>query len=328
MLRKMTFALTLSVCIMGLYTQSLKADQSNNSDAESLLTWNYDAAAVPVTDRERTIAVSAAATGEPQKKMHVKHRSSEKEGFIAPTLDGPWRFTFASWGWLPDVPIKIKLGDKEVDIPLDLGKIIDDLQFTAMLDFEVRKGSFGIYATPIFIFLEDSEHVQGPLRSHKVTVNDNAYLTDFGLSYELGRWHLGKKPDSPAVTVEPFAGARWLIDEIKIKISPGGPFHPGKRTFNPDIDFIAPVVGVRTFWDVTEHWNFRAEGDYGGFNTDHLKETWNVLGIVGYRFRPKKHKNLAINLFAGYRYLYARYKKVAELEVAVKGPLIGIGFEF
>jgi hypothetical protein len=52
---------------------------------------------------------------------------------------------------------------------------------------------------------------------------------DFGMSYELGRWHLGKKPNSPAVTVEAFAGARWLIDEIKIKISPGGPFHPGAQ---------------------------------------------------------------------------------------------------
>ena len=148
------------------------------------------------------------------------------------------------------------------------------------------------------------------------------------MSYELGRWHLGKKPDSPAVTVEPFVGARWLIDEIKIKISPGGPFHPGKRTFNPDIDFIGPVVGLRTFWDITEHWNLRAEGDYGGFDTDHLKETWNILGRVGYRFKPRKSKNLTINFFAGYRYLYARYKKVAELEIAVKGPLIGVAFEF
>jgi hypothetical protein len=59
-----------------------------------------------------------------------------------------------------------------------------------------------------------------------------------------------------------------------------------------------------------------------------LKETWNVLGIVGYRFRSKKSENLSINLFAGYRYLYARYKKVAELEVAIKGPLIGIALEF
>ena len=128
--------------------------------------------------------------------------------------------------------------------------------------------------------------------------------------------------------MEPFVGARWLIDEIKIKLRPGGPFSQASRTFRPEVKFIAPVVGVRTFWDITEHWNLRAEGDYGGFDTDHLKETWNILGRVGYRFKPRKSKNLTINFFAGYRYLYARYKKVAELEIAVKGPLIGVAFEF
>lgn len=271
MLRKMIFALTLSVCIMSLYAQSLKADQRINPDAGSLLPWNYDAVAVPVTDREHT---------------------------------------FAGWGWLPQIPLKLKLGHEDVRLPIDLGKIIDSLKFAAFLDFEVRKGSFGIYAAPIIIFLEDAEHVQGPFQTHKVTIDDVAYLTDFGLSYEIGRWHLGKKPDSPSVTVEPFVGARWLIDDIKIKLRPGGPFSPASRTFRPEVKFIAPVVGVRTFWDITEHWNLRAEGDYGGFDTDHLKETWNILGRVGYR------------------YLYVRYKKVAELEIAVKGPIIGVAFEF
>lgn len=114
MLRKMILALTLSVCIIGLYAQSLKADQSINPDEGPFLTWNYDAAAVPVTDRERTIAVSAAATDEPQKTIHVKHRSPEKDGFFGPTLDGPWRFTVAGWGWLPQIPLKLKLGHEEV----------------------------------------------------------------------------------------------------------------------------------------------------------------------------------------------------------------------
>jgi hypothetical protein len=44
-----------------------------------------------------------------------------------------------------------------VTLPEDLGTLLDDLQFTAMLDFELRKGSFGAYFEPIVIFLEDTE---------------------------------------------------------------------------------------------------------------------------------------------------------------------------
>ena len=249
-----------------------------------------------------------------------------QDGFIAPTLDGPWRFTAAVWGWLPEIPLELNLGRADVTGLIDLGTLIDDLQFAAMLNFEARKGPFGVYFTPIVMFLEDTETVQGPLQSHKVTIDDSAFLMDFGLSYEVGRWHLGKEPDSPAVTVEPFVGARWLIDDIKVKIKPGGLLRPDARTISPEIKFIAPVIGLRTFWDLTERWNLRIEGDYGGFDVDHLEKTWNALGIVGYRFRPTK--SLAINVFAGYRYLYVQYKKIAKIKVSIRGPLIGVAFHF
>ena len=272
-------------------------------------------------------AVEPGKTDAPRTKMSAKRDPwPNQDGFIAPTLDGPWRFTAAMYGWLPEIPLELNLGRVHATGLIDLGTILDDLQFTAMLDFEVRKGPFGAYFAPIVIFLEDTETVPGALRSHKVTIDDFAFLADFGLSYEVGRWHLGKKPDSPAVAVEPFVGARWLIDDVKIKIKPGGPLRPGGDTLSPEIAFIAPVIGLRTFWDLTERWNVRIEGDYGGFDVDHLEKTWNALGIVGYRFRPTK--SLAINVFAGYRYLYVQYKKIAKLKVSIRGPLIGVALEF
>ena len=270
-------------------------------------------------------AADPGRTDEPRATMSAKQESSpKKEGFFAPTLDGPWRFTAAGYGWLPNAPAEIKVRHGDATLPEDLGTLLDDLQFGAFLDFEVRKGKLGAYVAPIIIFLEDSETVQGPLQSHKVTVDENVYLTDFGLSYEVGRWYLGKSPNAPAVTVEPFVGARWLIDDIKIKIEPGGLLDPGGRTFREDISFIAPVIGLRTFWDLTERWNLRIEGDYGGFDVDHLKSTWNFLGTVGYRF---KIGDVSSNVFAGYRWLYIHYEKRAELFVDIKGPLVGIAFD-
>jgi hypothetical protein len=239
------------------------------------------------------------------------------------TGDEPWRFVAAGYLWLPDAPLEIYVGHGDSSLPEDLGTILSDLQMALMLDFEARKGRFGGYFAPIFVWLRDERTVQGPSQQHQVKVHESVYLMDFGLSYEVGQWSLWNRPNwifpSPAVAVEPFVGARSLVDDIRFEIDPG-------RTFEPEISFIAPAVGLRTFWDLTDRLNMRIEGDYGGFNVDHLKRTYNALALVGYRFKPGQ--NLNINVFAGYRYLYIHYEKVAEIEVALKGAFLGLAFEF
>lgn len=233
--------------------------------------------------------------------------------------EAPWRFTFNIYGWAPELPVDIKLGPISEDLPIDLGTLLDDLQFGAMMDFELRKGRIGAYFSPIVMFLKDTETVQGPLQKHKVTIKDQAFLTDFGVTYEIGRWHLGKNPNSPTVTVEPFVGARWLIDDFPIKID------PPDRKVKLGITFITPVIGLNTLWDLTERWHLRIEGDYGGFDVDNVEQTYNAMGIVGYRF---KIRGVSSHVFAGYRYLHVHYKKEADIKVTVRGPLVGIGFEF
>jgi hypothetical protein len=57
-----------------------------------------------------------------------------------------------------------------------------------------------------------------------------------------------------------------------------------------------------------------------------FEQTCNALGAIGWRFRPRQ--NLNIDVFAGYRYLYADYESIAALEVTFQGPLVGVAFEF
>jgi hypothetical protein len=37
---------------------------------------------------------------------------------------------------------------------------------------------------------------------------------------------------------------------------------------------------------------------------------------------------LNINVYAGYRFLHIDYKKIAKIEVDIKGPFVGLAFEF
>jgi hypothetical protein len=38
--------------------------------------------------------------------------------------------------------------------------------------------------------------------------------------------------------------------------------------------------------------------------------------------------NLNINVYADYRFLHIDYKKIVEIEVDIKGPFVGLAFEF
>jgi hypothetical protein len=87
------------------------------------------------------------------------------------------------------------------------------------------------------------------------------------------------------------------------------------------------VIGLRTFWDLTEHWNLRIDGDYGGFGVDDNHETWNLRGLIGYRFRGW---GVGWNIQAGYRRmrLMDLRKDGVDLKVDVYGPIGLFAIEF
>ena len=272
------------------------------------------------------VLVRSAALAEPGPAVSALNPSRPApDGLAAPTLLGDWRFRVALNGWLPTtILIDGMSAGGGGTVEESSGWFFESLKYYVPIDLQARKGPFGAFVAPIVIGLEDSEHFTGPLgERRKVTVEEEVFLMDFGLSFELGRWHLGKGADSPTVTVESTFGGRALLDDISLKIN-AGPVS-SSRTESVNVDFAAPVLGLRTVWDLTERWAVSLEGDYGGFDVDHLDETWNAEGFLGYRF---KIYGVSSIVFAGYRYLYIDYSKEAEIEVKIHGPALGLGVYF
>lgn len=122
-----------------------------------------------------------------------------ESGFIAPTLQGPWRLRFSLHGWLPnEIPVCV---DGGLGLPcktLGLDFIFGNLGYVIPTDLEVRKGVFGAYWHMLAFRFVGSEEV-GP---GNLEWEDAGYLMDVGLSYELAHWRLGPRW---RVTVEPFA---------------------------------------------------------------------------------------------------------------------------
>jgi hypothetical protein len=182
----------------------------------------------------------------------------------------------------------------------------------------------GFFVSPIYYDGKASEHFTGPLgKSRKATLEESVWIIDYGVSYEVGRWRLGKNSDTPAVTVEPYAGFRFLHDNIGIKVSPGVLDLSVSKHYT--VKFNTPVIGLRTSWDLTDRWCLNFSGDYGGWDVDHVNETYQGIGAIGYRFTMWEKPAI---FFAGYRYLHVDYEKTLDIEVTAKGPLFGIGLEF
>jgi hypothetical protein len=240
--------------------------------------------------------------------------------------DAPWRFNFNIYGWIAKAPVTIKAGDIDiVSLPESFDNILDDMQFTAMFEIEAHKGPLGFFVSPIYYDGKDSEHFTGPLGNRrKFTIEESVWLIDYGVSYEVGRWRLGENSDTPTVAVKPYAGFRFLHDNIGLKLDPGGLLDFGFSK-HYTVKFNTPIVGLRTSWDLTDRWYLNVSGDYGGWDVDHVNETYQGIGALGYRFTMWGKPAI---FFAGYRYLHVDYDKTLDIEVTLKGPLIGIGLEF
>jgi len=238
----------------------------------------------------------------------------------------PWRFNVNLYGWLPSAPAEIETaGGAESDLPESLSTILDSLEFAVMAEGEIHKGPFGVFVSPIFYKGEDSENITG-LRGEKrkVTIDETVWLIKYGVSYDLGVLHLGKSPQSLTVTVQPYVGGLYFHDPIKLKVDPGvaGLGLKVRET----IEFNTPIIGLNTLWHLTDRWSLRVGGNFGGWNVDNVESTYEVVGDIAYHFELWGQHAKA---FVGYRYLYIDLDVGAvELTVTVKGPFVGMGFEF
>ena len=127
-------------------------------------------------------------------------------------LDGPWRFGAIAYGWLPEAPATVKLDQQEVaNLPEDLDTIIDGLEVAAMLEFNAHKGRLGLFLSPVYYDGKEDTNFQGVLgEERKLTVEEEVWLIDYGVGWDLGTWKLGQGADAPELTLSPFAGFRIM----------------------------------------------------------------------------------------------------------------------
>ncbi len=240
------------------------------------------------------------------------------QGFIGPTLEGDWRFRIALNGWAPTTieVIATTPGGGGGDLEEDLGWLLDNLKYYVPFDFETRKGSFGVFFHTLFMGLDGQEEILGPI---ELDWNLALFVFDVGLSYELGRWKLWDQPKAPELTLEPYFEAR--IVHLPVSLSVLG------IPIDEDLSSQVPVLGMRAFIDLTEHWNLEFIGDYGGFGVDDNHQTYQGAALVGYRWKGwGAHWNFQV----GYRAmrLFEMRQDATDISMDARGPDIVFGVQF
>lgn len=204
---------------------------------------------------------------------------------------------------------------------LDFDDIWDELNIAAMVAFNARKGRWGFYGDLIYSNLGKETHAEGI----RIDPDMNVLWLTAGGFYRLGTWDLWEVPGkkAPAVTVDTLFGARYTYLEIELDIE-------GFDDPEGDQDWIDPLVGLRTLWDLSERWTLALEGAVGGFGVG-SDFAWHAHGLIGYGFGLFGQDNATV--FGGYRALSQDYddghgNNKFEWDVTLHGPIAGLRIEF
>lgn len=237
----------------------------------------------------------------------------------------PWQFQAALYGWMPKAPATIESGGNKVKIPEDFSTILDSLEFAFMGHGVARKGPLSVFVSPIFYKGEYDDRIKvSGAGSAKGTVEESVWLVNYGLSYEIGKYHFGDASSPKSVAIEPFVGGSYLHDPIEVKIDPAR--LPGGLEIDETVEYNTPIIGLRTHWDLSNGWQFHVGGFYGGFNVDDVDKTYEISAVASYDFKSRK---VPARWFFGWRHTKIDYDDGdLAFDVKITGPLIGIGFDF
>ena len=218
------------------------------------------------------------------------------------------------YGWLPgiDTDFTARSGAISASTSASASNILEALNFAFMAAGEVHYGRFGLLQDLVYADLGSSGTLSGPLAS-RVNVDVNMLLSTTAASYRVY--------DQDGWAVEPYAGARYVGLDQKVRIAGGGPLGVA-RAASVNLDWWDPVVGVRGRAPITQRLSAAGFADIGGFGVG-SQFSWEIYGGLDYAVTDW------FSTVAGFRYLSINYDDAgADLKLKTYGPVLGATLRF
>ena len=115
---------------------------------------------------------------------------------------------------------------------------------------------------------------------------------------------------------------RDLDSDVDVRLTPGTlGILPKRVTIGDTVDWLEPYIGARLMFQLSEAWNLGVRGTIGGFGIG-SELTWDFLVGAGYQVKD----NFA--LYFGYRAMDIDYEGSIDIDLQIRGPMIGGMIEF
>jgi hypothetical protein len=237
-----------------------------------------------------------------------------------------WKFSFVPYFWLPELHGDATVAERKAEVDVGFDDIFD-LMFDGDLlggmgHFEARNRRFTFLTDAVGTVIDPSK------TGNRGTAEFDADLlvVEFGLAYRIFEGSLGAER---TWSVEPTVGGRYVRTHADITIeTSGGPvIPPSERSRETTQDGAEPFLGSRFHFNLFPalSWNFA--GNVGGFGAA-SDLSWEIASFLGYTL-PWKLGPADLDVFAGYRLLDFEFEDGnKELNVQMRGPLLGTGFRF
>lgn len=244
--------------------------------------------------------------------------------------DGTWQFGVSIYGWFPDIAGQTAFttpgGSSGFEI--DIEDILDNLEFTMMGTFDVRKGRWGVLTDLIYIDVDGSKS-----GTREASIGGGALpadaAADVGIELESWIWTLAayyRALQQDGSTLDIAAGVRHLDIEQSVNWNITGNVGP-----IPAADRMGAAEAKLSNWDVIlgvrgrfafgsqKSWFVPYYLDLGTGDSDF---TWQGVAGLGYAFEWWE-------ISTAWRYLYYDLpsdKRIKDLDFS--GPVIGATFRW
>lgn len=194
------------------------------------------------------------------------------------------------------------------DIEADFDDILDSLDIGGIVALELvpPDSPWRILVDLIFARLEEDGTAPGPLQSD-VDATVDQLIVELVAAYEIldeGRLDL-------------LGGVRYWDLSVELDADLPG----GTRSLDRDVDWLDPLVGVRSRLPLDERVDLLLRADVGGFGVG-SDFTYNLGAAVGWAVSERTE------IVVGYRYLDVDYDDDILYDVALSGPIAGCIFRF
>lgn len=237
--------------------------------------------------------------------------------------DADWRFALGLYAFTPTSTTGTStLSGRSVPVDMDLGDVLDLLDFSAAGRLEAWKGNFGVIVDANYVSIGSDGPFPIPAGATYKFNSRQKWLGVMG-AYRVANGTYGAS--NQPFTIDLQAGARYNHLRQTVSLTTPGPIN--LPTAGGDESWVEPVVGIRGKWRLNEKWTTIASLELGGFGVG--GNDLQIGANLGFDFRPWDRTSITF----GYRYFSVDYSKTLSnglfaYDVTQQGPYVGVIFRF